>query len=331
MHRRRRHCLFLVAALLMTVMASANYGWAQTNLPRLGIIVTGTAHDPPGRGVRLNAIRRALASHGWIEGQNIEFEIRNARGDLTHFAELAADLVRARPDVIWADSAPAARVTYAATRTIPIMAFDFTTDPVAAGYAENYYRPGKNVTGVFLDAPQFAVKWIEFLQAIVPELTNIAVLWDPNPGDAHVRALEKVAPSFGIGLQVIEVREPQDIDAAASSFKTRPEALITLPSPMMLAENTRLVRLTKSLRLPSTSIFPFFAEAGGLIAYGPQRDSANDQAAALITKILRGADPGGLPIERTSVFELVVNLKTAKALGLTIPGDVLVRADRVIK
>jgi hypothetical protein len=141
----------------MTVMASANYGWAQTNLPRLGIIVTGTAHDPPGRGVRLNAIRRALASHGWIEGQNIEIEIRDARGDLKHFAELAADLVRARPDVIWADSAPAARVTYAATRTIPIMAFDFTTDPVAAGYAENYYRPGKNVTGVFLDAPQFAI------------------------------------------------------------------------------------------------------------------------------------------------------------------------------
>jgi putative ABC transport system substrate-binding protein len=326
----RRTALF-AAALVAAAAALATNTLAQTERPRLGIITTGTAHDPPGGGTRLNLIRRALANHGWIDGQNIELEIRNARGDQTRFATLADDLIKAKPDAIWADNAPALRATFAASHTIPIMAMDFTTDPVAEGYAENYYRPGKNVTGVFLDAPQFSVKWIELLKAVVPQLTNIAVLWDPNPGDAHVRALNDIAPSFGIELQVVEVRQPQDIDLAASLFRIRPQALITLPSPMILAENARLVRLAESERLPTTSIFPFFPEGGGLISYGPEQASFNDQGAALVTKILRGANPGELPIERPDRFEVIVNLRAAKALGLAIPSDVLVRADRVIK
>ena len=331
MKTNRRRTALLAAVLVAAAAAFATNTLAQAERPRLGIITTGTPHDPARGGTRLNLIRLALASHGWMEGQNIEFEVRNARGDQTRFAELAADLMRAKPDVIWADNAPALRATFAASHTIPIMAMDFTTDPIAEGYIENYYRPGKNVTGIFLDAPQFSVKWIELLKALVPQLTNIAVLWDPNPGDAHVRALNEIAPAFGIELQVIEVRRPQDIDSAASSFRTRPQALITLPSPTMLAENARVIRLAQNERLPATSIFPFFPEGGGLISYGPEQGSFNDQGAALITKILRGADPGKLPIERPDRFELIVNLRAAKALGLTIPTDVLVRADRIIK
>lgn len=323
-------CLMLVTALI-AVMMLPDTAIAEEKLPRLGIISTGTASDPPGGGIRLDLIRRALANEGWIDGKNIKFEIRNARGDLTRFAELAADLVKLNPDAIWADNAPALRAVFSASHTIPIVAMDFTSDPVAEGYIRNYYRPGKNVTGVFLDAPQFSAKWIEILRAIIPQLTHIAVLWDPNPGDAHVRALKEIASSFGIEMQVIEVRQPQDIDAAASSLKNRPQALITLPSPMMLAENARIIRLVRSERLPATSIFTFFADYGGLISYGPDQGFFNNQGAALVTKILRGANPAELPIERPDRFELVVNLRAAKALGLTIPSDVLVRADRVIK
>jgi len=323
--------VLLAAVLVAAAPPCVTNSLAQAELPRLGIITTGTASDPPDGGLRLKTIRRMLAAEGWKEGQNVELETRFARGDITRFAELAADLVRTKPDVIWADSAPALHATYAATQTIPIMAFDYTTDPVEAGYAKSYNHPGKNVTGVFLDAPQFSVKWIELLQAIVPGLTNIGVLWDPAPGDAHVRALEKVAPSFGVALEVLEIRNPQDIDAAASQFKTRPRALITLPSPMTLAEASKVVTLMESMRLPATSIFPIFAESGGLISYGPEHDAANEQAALLVTKLLRGANPGELPIERPDRFELVVNLRAANALGLAIPSDVLVRADRVIE
>ncbi|NIO39934.1 MAG: hypothetical protein GTO41_06915, partial [Burkholderiales bacterium] len=228
MDNRSHYRVFFVAALLAAATVVADHGWTQTKLPRLGILTNGTAEDPYVGGLRWEGIVSALAKLGWIEGQNIEFDIRSAAGDLTRFAELAADLVKAKPDVIWADSAPALRAAYAATHTIPILARDFTNDPVAAGYAENYYRPGKNVTGVFMDAPQFAVKWIELLRAIIPELASIAVLWDPSPGDAHLRALEQVAPGLGIELQVIEVHSPEDIDVAASAIKTGSQALITL-------------------------------------------------------------------------------------------------------
>ena len=196
MRRQFPISLIWVTALMAitTLLGTAN---AQEKLPRLGIIATGTAADPPGGGFRLDIIRRVLANQGWIDGKNIKFEVRNARGDLTRFAELATDLVKTKPDVIWADNAPALRAVFSASQTIPIVAIDFTSDPVTEGYVKNYYRPGKNVTGIFLDAPQFSAKWIELLRAIIPQLTNIAVLWDPSPGDAHVRALNEIALLFG--------------------------------------------------------------------------------------------------------------------------------------
>jgi putative ABC transport system substrate-binding protein len=321
----------MLAAVLLAAAGWPGDSWAQTRIPRVGIITVGAATDGPRAGYRLEVVRRALTAQGWIEGRTVSFEMRNAGGDPSRFAAAASELVRLNVDVIWADSAPALRASYAATRTIPIVAVDFTTDPVADGYAQSYGRPGGNVTGVFLDAPEFSGKWLELLKAMVPGLSRVAALWDPSPGDAHVRALQAIAPSFGVQLQVLEVRKPEDIDAAASAFRGRPQALISLPSPMMFAENARVARLAMKQRLPATSVFRVFAEAGGVASYGPDQAAVVERGTAFVTKILRGADPGDLPIERPTKFELVVNLKAANALGLTIPDSVLARADEVIR
>ena len=324
--RSRFTFVFILAAVLLATSA-----WPQTSVPRVGIITVGAATDDPRAGFRLELVRRALTAQGWVDGRTVAFEMRNARGDPSKFAAAASELVRLKVDVIWADSAPALRASYAATRAIPIIALDLTTDPVAAGYVKSYGRPGGNVTGVFLDAPEFSGKWLELLSAMGPGLSRVAVLWDPSPGAAHLRALQAIAPSFGVQLEVLEVRKPEDIDAAASGFRGRPQALITLPSPMMVAENARVVRLAMKQRLPATSIFRVFAEAGGVVSYGPDLGAAAERGAVFVTKILRGAKPGDLPIERPTKFELVVNLKAAKALNLTIPESVLVGADKVIR
>lgn len=324
--RSRFTFVFILATVLLATSA-----WPQTSVPRVGIITVGAATDDPRAGVRLEVIRRTLTAQGWVEGRTVSFEMRNARGDPSRFAAAASELARLKVDVIWADSAPALRASYAATRTIPIVAGDFTTDPVADGYAKSYGRPGGNVTGVFLDAPEFSGKWLDLLRAMIPGLSRVAVLWDPSPGDAHLRALQAIAPSFGVQLELLEVRKPEDIDAAASGFRGRPQALITLPSPMMFAENARVVRLATKQRLPATSIFRVFAEAGGVVSYGPDAGAVAERLAVFVTKILRGAKPGDLPIERPTRFELVVNLKAAKALNLTIPESVLAGADKVIR
>jgi len=323
--------MLVFAAALLTASAWPGDGRAQANIPRVGILTVGAASDAAAAGYRFDLIRRAFARQGWSEGRNISFELRDARGDASRNAEFAAELVRLKVDLIWADSAPALRATYAATRTIPIVASDFTTDPVAAGYAQSYGRPGKNVTGVFLDAPEFSGKWLELLKEMVPGLSRVVVLWDPSPGVAHVRGIQAAAPSLGIQIQVVEVREPEEIDAAASVFRGRRQALVILPSPMMVAESARLARLAARLRLPATSIFHLFAEVGGTLAYGPEEAEEVERVVAQATKILRGTKPGDLPIERPTKFVLVVNLKAARALGITMPESILMRADKVIR
>jgi putative ABC transport system substrate-binding protein len=252
-------------------------------------------------------------------------------GDPSQLAEAAAELVRLKVDVIFADSAPATRAAYAATRTIPIVALDFTTDPVAEGYVESYGRPGGNLTGVFLDAPGFAGKWLELLKAMVPGLSRVAVLWDPSPGPTHLQSVQSLARSLRVQMQVLEVRKPEDFDRAFSALRGRPQALIILPSPMIYQQNARLAELALKHRLPATSMALGFAEVGGALAYGPVRAAAYERGAVLVAKILGGAKPGDLPVERPTKVQLVVNLKTVKALGLTIPESILLRADEVIR
>ena len=331
MKNRVAAVLFLVVALL-TSLAWNGEAWAQTKLPRVGILSFVAATDDPTRELWFDGLfRRNLADEGWIEGKNVSFEYRSAHSDPSRFAEAAEEIVGLKVDVIFAASAPALRAAYAATRTIPIVATDFTTDPIAEGYIQSYARPGGNVTGVFLDAPEFTGKWFELLKAMIPDLSRVSVLWDSGPGATHLHAVHSVARSLDIKLQVLEVRKPDDIDKTFDALRGQPQAVVILPSPMTWVQSARLARLALKHRLPATSMAREFAIAGGVIAYGPDGTAANERVAVLVTKILDGSKPAELPVERPTKFNLVVNLKTAKALGITIPRSILLRADEVIE
>jgi putative ABC transport system substrate-binding protein len=327
MRNRWLGALTMVAVLSGASLSPAE-AWAQAGVPRIGVLTAGVPTEQP-TARYLEILRRGLAERGWIEGRTVSLELRGGRP--AKFAEGAAELVRLKVDLIYAVGAGAVRAAFAATRDIPIVGVDFTTDPLAAGYAKSYGRPGGNITGIFLDAPDFSAKWLELLRGVVPKLSRVAVLRDPSIGDTHLRALQGHAAFVGIQLQVVEVRAPEDIDAAASALRGDPQALIVLPSPMIYVQSPRLVKLAMKTRLPATSMAIPFAEAGGLVAYGPDDDAVMGRVAVLVAKILGGAKPGDLPMERPTKFELVVNLKAAQALNLTVPESMLARADRVIR
>ena len=318
----------LLAVALLASLGSTGQGWAQAKIVRLGVL-SFVGED--GSWATGEPLRRVLAAYGWTEGKNLSLEFRKHSGDPPQFADAAAELVRLEVDVLCSDSAPATRDAYAATRTIPIVALDFTNDPVAAGYVESYGRPGRNLTGIFLDAPEFAAKWLELLKAVLPRLSRVAVLWDPSPGAAHLQALQAVAPSFGVKLQIHEVRKPDDLDSAFASLRGHPQALIILPSPMTWGQSARLAELATQHRLLATSMAPEFAKSGGALTYGPDLNAALERLAGLVAKVLSGARPANLPVERPAKFNLIVNSKTIRALGLTVPDSVLVRADELIR
>ena len=328
---RKRAAGLLCALLLVAATTSPADCRAEDKRPRVGILFFRLGMSSEETRLYHAPFRDALARQGLIEGQNVEFEYPRDSGDPSRFAAAAADLVRLKVDVIWAESAPAVRAAHEATRTIPIVGIDFTNDPVAAGYAESHGRPGANVTGVFLDAPEFAGKWFELLKAILPKLSRVAVLWDPSPGTAHLQAVQSVARSLHLKVQVVEVHTPGDIDTAFLAFRGRPQALVILPSPMLYQHSELLAKQALKHKLPATSMAGAFAESCGVIAYGPSRPAVNERAAIFIAKILAGAKPGELPVERPSKFELVVNLRSARSLGLTVPESVLLQADEVIR
>ena len=329
--KHRVAAVLLLTAVFLTILGWTEESWGQANVRRVGILTTDVDITTDHAKQWWEPFRRTLADQGWIDGKNVSFEFRKSSGDPPQFVDAAAELVRLKVDVIWATSAPATRAAFAATRTIPIVALDFTTDPVEEGYIESYARPGGNITGVFLDAPGFSGKWIELLKAIVPNLSHAVVLWDPSPGAEHLQAVQELARSLRLKIQVIEVRKPEDIDRAFASIRGRPRALIILPSPMLYFQHERLAKLALKHRLAATSLFRLFAEAGGVLAYGPEQASASERSAALVAKILVGAKPAELPVERPTKVQLVVNLKSAKAIGLTIPQSILLRADEVIR
>ena len=335
--RARHDMKFRVAAvllLLISLLTSPGWtgeAWGKTILPRVGILTFAAATDDATLEAVLQVFRRTLADRGWIEGKNVAFEYRSAHSDPLQFAKAAEELDRLKVDAILAGSAPALRAAFAATRTIPVVAADFTTDPVAEGYVENNARPGGNVTGVFLDAPEFAGKWFELLKAVVPDLSRVSVLWDPGPGATHLQAVRSVTRSLDIKLQILEVHKPDDIDTAFAALRGRPQAVIFLPSPMIYGQSSRLARLALKHRLPAISMAREFADAGGVLAYGPERASSWGRSAVLVAKILDGSNPAELPIERPTKIQLVVNLKTAKTLGITVPQSILLRADEVIR
>jgi len=322
--RRRFFASTLAGVGLLITAGWPGTGRAQTRISRVGVLMID------GSPQWLEPFQRALYDQGWIEGQNLTTEIRTARDD-QGFANAAAEFTRLRVDAIFAVGPPAVRATRGAAQAIPLVAIDLETDPKAAGYIETYSRPGGYVTGVFLDMPELAGKWIELLKSLVPGLVRVAVLWDPASGSAHLEAIRAVAPAFGVQLRTLEVRTPADIDKAFASLRARSQAFVILPSPMMYVQSAQVAKLARKHRLPGISMLRPFSEAGGTLAYGPDMPSMEQRCAVIVGKILGGAKPGDIPVERPTNFELIVNLKAAHALGLEVPQAILLSANQVIK
>jgi putative ABC transport system substrate-binding protein len=281
------------------------------------------------------AFRRGLREHGgYVEGQDIAIEYRY--GDLDGLRSAANDLVRLNVDVIVAGGTPAALAAKRATNTIPIVG-GAMADPVADGLVASLARPGGNVTGNTFLAPELGPKRLQLLREVVPGVTRVAALQHPGVyGERTMRdmlnEMEARAKASGVELQVLDARSPDDFDNAfAAMAKARAGAIIIFPSPMFYANHRRLVDLAAKHRLPAMYVFREAVEAGGLMCYGANVPELLRRAATHVDKILKGAKPADLPVEQPTNFELVINLKTAKALGLTIPPAMLLRADEVIR
>jgi putative tryptophan/tyrosine transport system substrate-binding protein len=274
-----------------------------------------------------------LRDLGYVDGQNFHFEGRYYGDRIERLPALAAELVQLKVDVIVAGGPPAPEAAQRATTTIPIIVA-YHPDPVGSGLAASLARPGGNVTGMSVLTPELVGKQLQLLKEVIPGMSRVAVLSNPTvPTNALLlKEAEVAAPVMNVQLQVLEVQAPGDFDSAFSAMmKDRSGALIVLGSSMFFAERARIVALAAQSRLPSMYLLKQYVEAGGLMAYGASNRESFRRAATYVDKVLKGAKPGDLPIEQPAKFELVINLKAAKALGLTIPQSLLLRADEVIQ
>jgi putative ABC transport system substrate-binding protein len=279
----------------------------------------------------LRAFDQGLRDLGYVDGTNIIVDIRSVGGKPGALPRLAAELVQRKVDVIYAAGPAAIQATRDATSVIPIVALDLESDPVLAGWAKSLARPGGNLTGLFVDLPGLAGKWLELLMVATPGIRRVGVLWDSTTGTAQLDAARAAAPGFALDLQVIEVRSDENIGAAlTASVSAASRALILLSSPAISGQQKEIAEFALKNR-PAISPFRNFADAGGLIAYGPDFNELRQRAASYVDKTLKGAKIGNLPIERPTKFEMVINLKTARKMGLTIPQSLLVRANEVIQ
>jgi putative tryptophan/tyrosine transport system substrate-binding protein len=282
----------------------------------------------------LDTLRRALNELGWHEGQNISIESRSVEGRFERLPNAAAELVRLPVDLIIAGTTPAAQAARQATTMIPIVT-TVVSDPVGSGLAASLARPGGNVTGLTLLAgPEIVGKYVELLKAAVPALSRLAVLWNPAQ-TAHpvlITQAETAARAIGSRLQLVSARSPEDLDAAfATMARQRADALLVLADPLFFQLRAYLASLAEKNRLPAMYGLSEHVEAGGLMAYAASIHDLYRRAALYVDKIFKGAKPADLPIEQPTKFELVINLKTARAIGLTIPPTLLQRADQVIE
>jgi putative ABC transport system substrate-binding protein len=326
----RRALGVIVAGLL----AASSQAAAQppTKIPRIGYLVLSPLTETPSP--ERAAFVAGLRELGWIEGKTVVIEYRSAKSNPELLEDLAEELVRAKVDVIvTAGGAAAPRAVRQATSTIPVV-MAASGDPVAVGLVGSLARPGGNVTGVSLMAPELGPKRLELLKEVAPRVSRLAAVWNPTFRDAEIelRATQAAARALGVRLTPVEVRNADDLARAFSMLETeRPDALTVFFDPLTSGYRELVADFAKKHRLPTVFGAKEFAQAGGLMSYAPNVADGFRRAAAYVDKILRGARPGDLPIEQPTKFELVVNLKTARVLGLAIPPSVLLRADEVIR
>jgi ABC-type uncharacterized transport system substrate-binding protein len=297
--------------------------------------VTGSLASPEVRAT-VDAFRQGLREHGYVEGQSIVIEYRSADGRIERFPQLANELVALNLDLILAQNTPAARAVQRATSTIPIVAA-VMGDPVGDGLVASLARPGGNITGLTFLGPELATKRLGLLKQALPNVSRVAALWHPGAfGERTTRdmlqATEAAARTLAIELQLVEVRGADELDRAFSAMTSnRADAVIVFPSTLLFTERKHIVDLATKHRLPSIAQAREFAELGGLMGYGARIADLHRRSATYVDKILKGANPAELPVEQPTKFEFVINLKTAKALGLTIAESFQLLADEVIE
>ena len=324
---RRRHFITLLggAAIAWPRLVLAQH--ARKAVARVGALLFGTPDTEPNVG----AFRRGLRDLGYVEAQNLVIEYRYAEGKPERLRALAVELVAIKPDVIFALGGDVAPLVRAATSTIPIV-MAVSQDPVQTGLVASLARPGGNITGVTFVSSDLAAKRLQFLHEMAPDLARVAVIWNPDHIDPEYRETQIAGKTLGIQIQSLEVRATDDIDAAfQAAISARAQALVPVSSRLMTANRARIIQFSSQRRLLLASGWGPWAREGALFSYGPDLDVITRRAAVYVDKILRGARPDELPVEQPTTFQLMINGKTAKALGLTVPRSLLSIADEVIE
>jgi len=319
---RRREFITLLAA----ASCSSSTALAQVKTNRIGYVHTLGTSLP----LSVSLLRPVWQQLGYVEGETIF--LRGAEGDPSRLPGLVQELLDLQVRVLIVVGPAALRVAQGATSTTPIVAMDLETDPIRSGYARAFGRPGGNVTGLFLDQPLIAGKWLEILKEVLPSIERVALIWDPNSGTDQLRAAQDAARAIGVSTIVLEVRRTDGYDLAFESLNGHEgTGVVQLGTPVLTAPAAALGAAAAKYRLPTISFYTPHVRAGALIGYGPDLQTYFPRAAVMADKIVKGASPADLPIEQPTKFELVVNLKTARSLGIIIPPILHARADEVIE
>jgi len=328
--RRREFITLLSCTTVIRPIAA----WAQQReqIARIGVLMSVAANDPEGQ-ARIAAFRQALQKLGWTEGQNVRIDVRWAAGDAALERKFASELVTLTPDVILATASPTVAALQAVTRTVPTV-FAHSVDPVGAGFVDSLARPGGNATGFVLFEYGMGAKWLELLKEIAPNVTRVAVLRDPAiaAGIGQLGAIQSVAPTLGVELTPVNLRDPGEIERAISAFaRSSNGGLIVTAAPLGTVHRDLIVTLAARHKLCATYNLRTYVTAGGLISYGTDIPDLYRRAAGYIDRVLKGEKPSDLPVQAPTKFETVINMKTAKTLGITMPASLLTRADEVIE
>ena len=327
---KRREFITLVGGTT-TAWAFAARAQQPGQMRRVGVLMNLGADDPEGQ-VRLKTFLQGLRTRGWIEGGNLRVDTCWGEGKAERFRSCAAELIGQAPDVILAGSGSTMPALMEATHSLPVV-FVQTVDPVGSGYVASLAKPDSNATGFTQFEFSMGGKWLELLKQITPLLKRVAVLREANvEGAAQFAAIQSAAPSFGVELTPVNVRDPSEIERGIDAFATRPDGgLIVTASANAAVHRGLIVALVAKHKLPAIYPFRYFVASGGMISYGPDPIEPYERAAEYVHRILNGEKPGNLPVQAASKFELIINLKTARDLGLTMPSTVVARADEVIE
>ena len=325
--RRRTFIAALVGAAAWPLTARAQQS---ERMRRIGVLMNLAADDAEGQ-ARLAAFVQDLQQLGWTDGRNVRIDVRWVVGDARLFHRYADELLALAPDVILASATPSVQALRQATRTVPIV-FANVSDPVGMGLVASLARPGGNITGFTPMEFGFGAKWLELLKEIAPGVTRVAVLRDLTIGPAQLSAIQAVAPSFGVELSAVGVSDVGEIERSVAAFaRSSNGGLVVTASTLAGVHRDLITMLAARHRLPTVYPFRYFVTVGGLISYGPNPLDQYRRAASYVDRILKGERPADLPVQAPTKYELVINLKTAKALGIEIPSSVLARADEVIE